>query len=60
MQMTNKVPFLNPTESYNTPAIDGPIKAPRENEAVQSPERIPYVPMSSLNPAALQPETKLL
>lgn len=51
--MTNKVPFLNPTESYKTPAIDGPMKAPRENEAVQSPDRIPYVPTSSLKPAAL-------
>lgn len=51
--ITNNVPFLKPTESYSTPATEGPTNAPSEKEAVHSPESMPYVPISSLNPAAL-------
>lgn len=39
--MTNKVPLRKPTESYNIPATDGPMKAPRENEADHTPDRMP-------------------
>lgn len=54
MLMTNKVPYLKPTLSNRIPAADGPMKAPKENEADHKPDSIPYVPMSSLKPAELQ------
>jgi hypothetical protein len=40
---TNMVPFLNPTLSYNIPAMEGPTNAPKANVDVHRPEINPYV-----------------
>lgn len=36
--MTNKVAAPNPTISYSTPAMEGPIKAPSAKVDVHSPD----------------------
>lgn len=51
---TNTVAARNPTTSYNIPAMEGPMKAPRAKVEVQSPDIKPYVSKLLANPCWLK------
>lgn len=48
--ITNIVAAPNPTISYNTPAMEGPTKAPSAKVDVHSPDMRPYVSRLLENP----------